>query len=163
MEDDKNVDYYLEKLDKKGLDVKRFNDQRFFPSSKNESFPNEKVFMNWLIEWDYAEFRSMGDLLFSVYSSPSSEQNIVINKFLKEENKGEEVLKLVDGCTEKSIYLLDILTSLKEYTADELVDIHNEIFENLEKTKEKVNAIISGALENFKKEKKENKKEHYIG
>ncbi len=163
MTENRNADYYLESLKKKGLKSDEFNEQRFMPSSENDYFPNEKVFMNWLIELDYSELRTIGEMLFSVYSSPSSEQNIVINKYLKENNKDTELSDLIDECTEKSLYALNVLTSLKDRKVDELISIHNEIFKGIDGINEKLHNIIKGSLENFKQNKEENKKDHYIG
>ncbi len=163
MNEEKDADYYFEKLKDKGLNKEKYYSQALSPTRKYEVFPNEKIFMNWLIEGDFLDLRSMNDIIFSVYSNPSSEENIVINKYIKQENKQQEILNLSDECTENVLYTLKILTSLKGYSAEDLIKIHEETLEKIDKMKEKLNRIVSGAFEYFKKKEKQSNKEQYIG
>lgn len=163
MAETKNADYYFNLLKEKGLKSDEFNTQRFFPSSENEYFPDEKVFMNWLIEWDYTEFRSIGDMLFSFYMNPSSGQSIIVNRYIKEKNKEKEVSDIIDECTEKSINNLSVLLSLRNFSIEEMINMHNKEFESILGLKEKIADIIKAAGENLRKTKENEKKDHYIG
>ena len=163
MNEDKDADYYFENLKDRGLNKDKYYSQTLSPIHKYDIFPNEKMFMSWLIDNDFLDFRAMNDIIFSIYSNPSSEENIVINKYIKEENKQQEISKLSDECTENVLYLLKVLTNLKGYSTEDLIKIHEETLEKLDKMKEKLNNIISGALEYFRKKEKEGKKEQYIG
>jgi hypothetical protein len=163
MNEEKDADYYFEKLKEKGLNKEKYYMQRISSTQKYNTFPDEKVFMNWLIDGDFLDLRAMNDILFSIYSNPSSEENIIINKYVKEENKQQEVSKLSDECMENVLYLLKILTSLKDYTAEDLIKIHEDMLDKMDKMKEQLNHIISGALEYFKKKEKQGKTEQYIG
>ncbi|MGC8533433.1 MAG: hypothetical protein ACP5MV_02255 [Candidatus Parvarchaeum sp.] len=163
MNEEKDADYYFEKLKEKGLNKEKYYSQILSPIHKYDVFPNEKVFMNWLIDGDFLYLRAMNDMIFAVYSNPSSEENIIINKYIKEENKQQEISKLSDECTENVLYLLKILTSLKGYSTEDLIKIHEEILDKMDKLKEGLNNIISGAFEYFKKKEKQDKKEQYIG
>ena len=163
MNEEKDADYYFEKLKDRGLDKEKYYSQALNPTHKYDVFPNEKIFMNWLIEDDFLDLRTMNEIIFSVYSNPSSEENIVINKYIKEENKQQEISNLSDECTENILYLLKILTNLKGYSTDDLIKIHEEILEKMDKMKERLNNIVSGAFEYFKKREKQSNKEQYIG
>lgn len=163
MNEEKDIDYYFEKLKDRGLNKERYYLQRIGPTQKYNTFPDEKVFMNWLIDGDFLDLRAMNDILFAIYSNPSSEENIVINRYVKEENKQQEVSKLSDECMENVLYLLKILTDLKGYNTEDLIKIHEDILDKMDKMKEQLNHIISGALEYFKKHEKQGKKEQYIG
>jgi len=163
MDEEKNADYYFEKLKDKGLNKDKFYSQTLSPTHKYDIFPNEKIFLNWLIEGDFLDLRTMNDIIFAVYSNPSSEENIVINKYIKEENKQKEISNLSDECTENVLYMFKIITNLKAYSTEDLIKIHEEILEKMDKMKEKLNSIISGAFEYFKKKEKRGNKEQYIG
>ncbi|MCL4372943.1 hypothetical protein M1384_02650 [Candidatus Parvarchaeota archaeon] len=163
MNEEKDVDYYFEKLKVKGLDRDKYYSQSLSPIHKYNVFPDEKVFMNWLVDGDFLDLRSMNDIIFAIYSNPSSEENIVINRYIKEENKQQEISKLSDECTENVLYLLKVLTNLKGYSTEDLIKIHEETLEKIDKMKERLNNIISGAFEYFKKKEKQSNKEQYIG
>ncbi|MCL4397014.1 hypothetical protein M1494_01550 [Candidatus Parvarchaeota archaeon] len=163
MNEEKDADYYFEKLKEKGLNKDRYYSQTLSPLHKSDIFPNEKVFMNWLLDGDFMDLRAMNDIIFAVYSNPSSEENIIINKYIKEENKQHEISKLSDECTENVLYLLKILTNLKAYSAEDLIKIHEEALDKIDKLKESLNNIVSGAFEYFKKKEKQENKEQYIG
>ncbi len=163
MTEEKDADYYFEKLKDKGLNKDRYYSQTLSPIHKYDIFPNEKVFMNWLVDGDFLDLRAMNDIIFAVYSNPSSEENIIINKYIKEENKQQEISKLSDECTENVLYLLKILTNLKEYSTEDLIKIHEETLDKMDKLKERLNSIVSGAFEYFKKKEKQGNKEQYIG
>ena len=75
----------------------------------------------------------------------------------------KEISNLSDECTENILYLLKILTNLKGYSTDDLIKIHEEILEKMDKMKERLNNIVSGAFEYFKKKEKQGNKEQYIG
>jgi hypothetical protein len=163
MDEEKNAYYYFEKLKEKGLNKDRYYEQNLSPLQRNSTFPSEKSFMNWVIENDFVDLRSMNDIIFSVYSNPSSEENIIINKYIKKENKQNEISKLSDECTENVLYLLKILTSLKGYTTEDLIKIHEEALDKIDSMRDRLNTIIDGALEYFKKQEKQDNKEQYIG
>ncbi|MGC8479874.1 MAG: hypothetical protein ACP5M9_04400, partial [Candidatus Micrarchaeia archaeon] len=163
MNEEKDADYYFEKLKEKGLNKDKYYSQTMNSIHKYNVFPNEKVFMNWLIDGDFIDLKAINDIIFAVYSNPSSEENIIINKYIKEENKQQEILGISDECTENILYLLKILTNLKGYSVEDLIKIHEETMERLDKLREKLNSIISGALEYFKKKEKQGHKEQYIG
>ncbi|MCL4391558.1 hypothetical protein M1112_02580 [Candidatus Parvarchaeota archaeon] len=163
MEENKDADYYLEKLKSRGLNRDNYNYSRISSTSKINVFPDEKVFMNWLIAGDYGDLRSASGMLFSVYSNPSSEGDLIINKYIKEENMQKKVSDLLDKCTETELYLLSVLTKLKKYDVDELINIHEKTFNELEKIRDEINSIVSDSLEYFRKKEKEDKKNPYIG
>ncbi len=163
MDEEKNEDYYLEKLKTKGFNVERYMSERTHSSDKYETFPNEKVFINWVIQNDFGAIGLISDELFSIYSNPTSEENIVVNKYVKENDKVEDVSKLSDECLEIRLYLLDVLTSLNTKSTEDLVNIHEETADKLEKIRERLNSLIKGSLEYFKKQENEEGKEHYIG
>ena len=50
MNEEKDADYYFEKLKGRGLDKEKYYSQVLNPTHKYDVFPNEKIFMNWLIE-----------------------------------------------------------------------------------------------------------------
>lgn len=163
MKEGKNAYYYFEKLKEKGLNEERYYAQSLSPINEENSFPDEKAFMNWIVDSDFMDLRTMNEIIFSVYSNPSSEENIVINRYIKEENKQEQISKLSDECTENVLYLLKVLTDLKSYTTEDLIKIHEDTFDKIDRMKESLNDIISGAFEYFKKKEKQGKKEQYIG
>ena len=163
MNEEKDADYYFEKLKEKGLNKDKYYSQALSPTHKYDIFPNEKVFMNWLIEGDFVDLKTINNIIFSVYSNPSSEENIIINKYIKEENKQQEISKLSDECTENVLYLLKILTDLKAYSTDDLIKIHEETLDKMDKLKDMLNKIVSGAFEYFKKKENQGNREQYIG
>jgi hypothetical protein len=163
MKEGKNAYYYFEKLKEKGLNEERYYAQSLSPINEENSFPDEKAFMNWIVDSDFMDLRTMNEIIFSVYSNPSSEENIVINRYIKEENKQEQISKLSDECTENVLYLLKVLTDLKSYTTEDLIKIHEDTFDKIDRMKESLNDIINGAFEYFKKKEKQGKKEQYIG
>ncbi|MEM0142997.1 MAG: hypothetical protein QXL94_03480 [Candidatus Parvarchaeum sp.] len=163
MNDEKDAYYYFEKLKERGLNTDKYFKQLLSPIQKNNIFPNENIFMNWLIESDFIDLRTMNDIIFAIYSNPSSEENIVINKYIKEEKREQEISKLSDECTELVLYLLKILTNLKNYETDDLIKIHEETSKKADELKDKLNNIISGAFEYFKKKERKDKNEPYIG
>ncbi len=163
MNEEKDADYYFEKLKEKGLNKDKYYSQALSPTHKYDIFPNEKVFMNWLIEGDFVDLKTINNIIFSVYSNPSSEENIIINKYIKEENKQQEISKLSDECTENVLYLLKILTDLKAYSTYDLIKIHEETLDKMDKLKDMLNKIVSGAFEYFKKKENQGNREQYIG
>ena len=96
MNEEKDADYYFEKLKDKGLNKDRYYLQTLSPIHKYDMFPNEKVFMNWLVDGDFLDLRAMNDIIFAVSSNPSSEENIIINKYIKEE-KGKIIEEVQKG------------------------------------------------------------------
>lgn len=163
MDIEKNQEYYFEKLKSKGLNLEKYLSERMSYTHKYAVFPNEKVFMNWLIDEDFIDIGGISNALFSIYSNPSSEENIIINKYIKDENRQAEISDLLDECTENRLYLLKIITSIKNYSVDDLIKIHEEIFDKTGKLKEKISKIMDGTLEYFRKQEKKKKGEQYIG
>jgi hypothetical protein len=174
MTENKDEDYYLNLLKERGLNTEKLNAGRLSPSYTDQHFANDKIFMNWLIGEDYSDFNTIKNKLFSIYSNPSSEDDIVINKYISSSKKSDDFSNLIDECTESSIYTLSILFSIQNYSTDDLIKIHNKIFEDLIEIKKKTYDIIEGALKNLgeaknknqeKSTERNNKKEneHYIG
>jgi len=163
MSEEKDADYYFEKLKSMGLNKDKYYSQTVGPMHKYDIFPNEKAFMNWLIDNDFMDLRAINEMIFAIYSNPSSDENIIINRYIKEENKQQEISKLSDECTENVLYLLKILTNLKVHGLDDLIKTHEEMLDKIDKLKEGLNNIISGAFEYFKKKEKQENKEPYIG